>query len=229
MDFDGNIFGLLFFAVMILLSIISKVRESRKQEERKQRPEIKRIEELPEEARRRYYGDAATPVAQPRAAEAARPVPAPPQRRRESVPSEDGPSLEELLGRLFDPDKPAPKPQPTPAQRMQPTEQPRRVPVPPQPAPQAQPAQRRMPPTPQRAPQAQPAAQRRMPQARPGQRREAQEGPVMRPSPQTRAPQREMRPAAAPRSRFLFSGLDDVRRGIILQEVLGPPKSLQGF
>lgn len=229
MDFDGNIFGLLFFAVMILLSIISKVRESRKQEERKQRPEIKRIEELPEEARRRYYGDAETPVAQPRGAEAARPVPAPPQRGRESVPLEEGPSLEELLGRLFDPDRPAPKPQPAPAQRMQPTEQPRRVPAPPQRAPQAQPAQRRMPPTPQRAQQAQPAAQRRMPQARPAQRRESQEGPVMRPSPQARAPQREARPAAAPRSRVLFSGLDDVRRGIILQEVLGPPKSLQGF
>ncbi len=221
----GDLLGFLFLAVIVLISIISKINEQRKAAERRQSG-AKQVtaKDLPPETRRAIYGSTEVPVARARGAEpqpTAQPVqprvarPAQPRRpvqarpvaqqarpairRRETVvrrTAAAAPSLRERAQAIRTQIEQAFEGAVEEAALLQ---QPPKIPRRPTP----QPARRleRAP-----APTAGP---------RPTQRRASQ-----KPAPEP--PRRKAAPARA-----LFSGMDDVRRGIIMSEVLGPPKAMR--
>lgn len=224
---------LIIFAVLAIAGVLRKVYEQRREAEeardRATRRKIRR-EDLPEATRRLLYGEG-TKTAEPRGAT---PPPVPQGRPRQAVPAipvsreqaQPRPGPQPQVRPTAQPARPVPRPAPQrPAQPVQRAQQPRPLPQP------HQRPQRRPRPQPQRPPQPQapPPAEAEEP-ARPA--RQARRRPARRPGPAR--PRTAQRPRSArrvkrarPATHALFSGLDDVRRGIVAAEVLGPPKALR--
>ncbi len=227
---DG-LFGAVVFIVIIIASIAQKIQEQRAA---KRPGKALTREDIPEEARRRLYGDgpAEPKVATARSATATRPRgeevvrKAQPAQRRAAPPPLETPPGKELFDALFGGGKPvqeAGKPQPTLRRVAAATvarEEPREVRVPPSRATQAATRTR------QRKATASPQSQ----QVQSGDKatRRAKRETQRSARAATQAPPQAPSPVAMPRGPLsLFRSGDDVRRGIILAEILGPPKALQ--
>lgn len=240
-----ELIGFLIFLVLAAFSVLSKVREQRAEEERRaQRAREKAQEqlELPEATRRTLYGEGGPPVAQRR-----QEVPAAPPRfpmpGMEPVPTraplERQVSSEQVreiptqpAGRKIPPRRAAEAGAPPTAQRPSTLDDLWRE--------MQREVQRRIQPAPAPAPQPVTAAPRQaQPQRQQPQRRQRQQ--PRRPRPEEPAVQRRVQveptapvaapkrraPAPRPRSTALFANLGDVRRAIMLREVLGPPRALE--
>ena len=233
-----NVLAILFIVAMVSISLISKLREQKKAAEKQQERKRVTAQDLPPATRRAIYGSSDVPVARERGAAPQS------ERARQLARLEEtakGPAaVPERVPAAFEPRVARPaqpiQVRPVSAQPVQPP------PVRPQPvAPgpttfrqraqtireqigkaledaieQATAQQQAPPPTPRRpqprrakAPPPRPAA--------PGGRREPARRPAV-PSPARRA-------EAAPH--VLFSDLGGIRRGIVLSEILGPPKALR--
>ncbi len=208
-----ELLGFLVFAVIALVSFVGKLREQRKQsqEAESERPKVRPMD-LPEATRRMLYGDSMEPpVAVPRGESSPEPPVAVP--RREPPPLHTPPPR-----RTAAPERPVP-PVRTPAAP------PRRIEAPPVLRPTAADIQHELRRAIQRAFQQTPVRQavRRPP---PVSEEERERPPVKAPKPAQPPKRRRAEERAAPLRRLL-GDLNDVRRGIILQEILGPPKSLR--
>jgi hypothetical protein len=229
--------------VLAVLGIAQKIKEQRQVAERRAQDPKTTIQGMPPETRRMIYGDQA-PTARPRENNDQSEVtnwtellfpkqPPRPLEPRTAKPRQSATPVATLQSPVPPPlttARPAPE-----GEALRPLA-PARPPVPPRPARPA-PLQRPVRPTVpvQSGRQATPAMQRPRPQARPHQRDpvrtarvpvvEEQEGSreVRMPVPPATPPQvRKKRPALT-----LFYNIEDVRRGIVLSEVLGPPKAFQ--
>ncbi|MCC6144379.1 MAG: hypothetical protein IT368_11290 [Candidatus Hydrogenedentes bacterium] len=232
-----NLIGFIIFLIIAVISMIGKMQEARKErEEAQQNARRVRPEDLPEKTRRMLYGDdVEIPQAQPRQGV---PPPVPTQAPVRPQPVRDVMS------------EPWEAPRPVQDQRdVSPAQQPYIPRETPPPVPQrpvqmprqtdpAEQARRMMEdmwrqaqrqfqqqmetqqPRPQQQPQATRQVRRkRRPEAQP------QEGPA--PAPQPRPRPAPVAPAPSRQHAFLFGDLKDVRRGILMAEILGPPKGLQ--
>jgi len=216
-----------FLVIAGLFSVIKKVQEQVEQEKRRQERERRQeAEGLPEATRRLLYGNEEPERAAPDTS--AQPL----RGRREWRPPVAVPR-----GRPTQPVVPPPVP-PAPSRRAKPIQQ--RAPQPRVPRPQrpAKTAQRRVPQPPgtpvsvhevlRRGPQARPAAkpaQRPAPESPQRPRPRARRRPTAAPPPQRPAPHRVKRKRAP--AKALFSGLDDIRQGVVMREILGPPVSMR--
>jgi hypothetical protein len=232
--------------VLAVLGIAQKIKEQRQVAERRAQDPKTTIQGMPPETRRMIYGDQA-PTARPREnndqSEVAdwtellfpkqppRPLePRTAKPRQSATPVATHPKVQSPVPPPLTTARPAPE-----GEALRPLA-PARPPVPPRPARPA-PLQRPVRPTVpvQSGRQATPAMQHSRPLPRPHQREtvrtarvpvvEEQEGPKQprMPAPPPKAPQvRKKRPALT-----LFYAIEDVRRGIVLSEVLGPPKAFQ--
>jgi len=208
-----ELLGFLVFVAIALVSLVGKLREQRKQsqETESERPKM-RPEDLPEATRRMFFGDSMEPpVAIPRGESS----PEPPV----AVPRREPPRLQ-----TPPPRRAAAPERPVPPVRT-PEAPPRRIEAQPVLRPTAADIQRELRRTMQRAFQQTPLRQavRRPPPVV----EEEREGPPPEAPKPAKPPKRhraEERPAPFGR---LLGDLSDVRRGIILQEILGPPKSLR--
>jgi hypothetical protein len=205
-----NLIGVIIFIVIVVASIAQKIQEQRAPK-RSGKPLTRN--DIPEDARRRLYGGASGEprVAAAKTATAARP------REQEAVLRETRPARQAV-----------PPPLPTPGKELYDTlfggDATKQAAAPQRSGPAAtaarqQPGEVRVPPS---------RSQRTQSSSRGGGRasretRRRQSAAGQWPS-QTQAPSRIRRPSGP---LALFSSVDDVRRGIILAEVLGPPKVLQ--
>jgi hypothetical protein len=217
-----NLLPLVVFAVIVLFSLFSKLRKKTDEESPSPPAETPELEDLPEILRRLFTGQSVVPKARPAApkeGDAAKPITIVPAQRREMP-------YQPPVARPA-----APRPSPTPAPTMRPVARPVAQPLQ---RPVAKPAPTAM--MDDEGPRRRPAGM--APPLRPLLR---ERKPLAAPAPKVRAPQ----PAATPQSvaakqeraaatarkalphyEFLRN-LDDVRRGIILSELLGPPLSLR--
>lgn len=206
-----NLLGLIIFLVIAGISVVGKMRESRKLEEERRDRESMPPVELPEATRRMLYGDIGDdiPTARPRqTGEAppprpvvvARPAPAPRQepRRQEATPPVVRPMRQEQPQRPAAPRPPVSVPA-------------RRIPV--QTAPARQTAARR-------AEQESASDESVWARMRAEERRLRQMAEANRQKAASIAATRRQ-------SERLFGGAGNLRRGIILREVLGPPLALR--
>jgi hypothetical protein len=236
-----DLLGLLIFAAIAVVGVVSKVVEGRKAEQRKNRPIVKR-DDLPEATKRMLYGDGAGP--------------------RTATPRQDAPHIPTAKPRGAV-TQTVPPPTPQPRQTA-----PQRRPVPQsagqrQQAPQAQretPARRmatsasktasQVPQTLREArrqthrslQQAWNAAQRKQPPPTPPQQQQEEEQPLRHAKQQARPQNRQeavaqtkararKNIAAAPKRKktsiqALFTNSHNVRLGVIMREILGPPKGM---
>ncbi len=204
--------SLVIVVIIVVASLIGKIQEQRKARERKLSRKPVRPEDLPEATRRMLFGSPEKPAA---------------EARREEAPVRTAqPRVAPQVER--------PRPQPV------------RRPLGPQAPRQARETVTPPPPPVRRRPAPQPAVQpetvsmqarheqmmaQRMKQLRDAQ---AQHSAMIQRAQQIRqrgaaavAPQPRARRKAAPSGAGLFSNLDDVRRGIVMMEVLGPPKAFE--
>lgn len=236
-----DVLGVIVFIIFVVLSAIQKFMESREEgKSRRERAEQRKDRELHPSTREILFGE---PAAETEDDSDWQPVP--PAQRRSRTPRKVQKEEEEPY--LFGP---------TPSQRRerQPAATQRReqqatrrqtAQVPPQreaaPERRSEPSRRQQPPTPpQRREHAAPSQQQ--PPAPPrrrahpsdvrGRKPQGREhaqtvsiGPTIEQTVSGRA-ERRRRKTTHPKT-MLFDSIRDVRRGIILQEVLGPPKSLQ--
>ncbi len=252
-----SFFGFLVFVViMTVVSLVRKIQEAKQEAARKEDASLRR-EKLPEATRRRLYGegpgaDTDIPVARPRTqAPAARPVAQGPESVYDRLPAWELETRDEhaLAGweKAAQEDRRVPweeaeeRPVPAASQRRAPIPVQQR-PRPQQPAPPSEedPLRQarelmeqilgRSAPPQEPARPLRPQRERRRPAARKPQPPPAAPKPA-----QTQAAQARPEAPDAPRAarakshKFydLISDMDSVRRGIILLEVLGPPKALQ--
>jgi hypothetical protein len=228
---DG-LFGAVVFIVIIIASIAQKIQEQRAA---KRPGKALTREDIPEEARRRLYGDgpAEPKVATARSATATRPRgeevirEAQPARRRATPPLPETAPGKELFNALFGGGQAvqqAEKPQPTqrrvPAATAAREEEPREVRVPPSRATQAATRKQQRKATASRQSQQVQSGDKATRRAKRETQRSARAATHTSPQPPSAV--------AMPRGPLsLFRSGNDVRRGIILAEILGPPKALQ--
>ncbi len=236
-DFGPFIYFLLI-AAGVIGTVIRRVMETRKVEQRK-RETPWNAKDLPEETRRMLFGDKMPPAARP-----AQPRQTPEPyvqvrdmidelRRRTEAPTAKPRQSASTLSPVFQPQPQArQQPQARPlTQRQVEAAQAQRPPAPPrQLAPQQPPrmfipqTEGSMPRQAQAQPQRQPQKPRRQPQRVPATARENEEGPH---TPFPFASQKKSRTKGTPSASRWFSNPHDLRRAIILSEILGPPKALQ--
>ena len=237
---DADIIAVVIFIVAIIASIAQKIQEGRQARERQQRRAQQPPPELPEATRRQLSGEPAMREAQPR------------QARPRHVDTQEGPA-KNLFDELFGEGKadnegewePVHQPQPrreVPRQ-LQPREAPPRAPqrpLPQSPRPLPEAPRRMVVVEQRRAPETavRPAKPPRVPSAprapEPAARR-THERALLRAEAFLKTPQGERDLIAAataegrrgPTRKPLFSEHDDVRRAILMREILGPPKGLQ--
>jgi hypothetical protein len=220
-----NLIPIAIFIIIMVVGAVRKAQESKQVGDRQQQSKRTSVEDLPEETRRMLFGDPRVPTAQ----------------RRGAAPTVQRTSEAEAPEVLVADPRPR---QATPAhpvrQAPQRAERPireatsRRQVAPPMRKPQAQ-AQRSARPQVQqrRSAPRQPAATQRTAQQRPPAQRRPQQTPQRssqsRQQQAERSRQRQAAPAAAPTARAhpLFAGMGDVRRGILISEILGPPVSMK--
>ena len=217
-----NLLGFIIFLVIIVISIINKIRtessSGEKLPERRNRPVS--MEDIPEATRRMLYGDGGDiPVAKPRTAETEHRRTAPPPHpvaarwvEVEQVPTR---TPEPVAFTQAPPAAPPRAPQPAPRQSAPP---PMRQPM--QQTVRRQPQQTMPPPAPR-------------PVRRPV--RQVQQAPPRRvvEKPRKRAPQAQpvpTRPVSAGIGLIgLLSTKNELARGILVREILGPPKAFEDF
>lgn len=208
-----ELLGFLIFAAIALVSLVGKLREQRKpsQETESEGP-IARPEDLPEATRRMLFGDSMEPpLAVPRGESPPEPPVAVP--RREPPPRQTPPPR-----RAVAPERPVPP-------LRAPAAPPRRIEPRPVLRPTAADVQRELRRTMQRA--LQQTQVRQAVRRPPPVFEEEHEGPPPEaPKPAQPTKRRRAEQRTAPLRGFLRD-INDVRRGIILQEILGPPKSLR--
>lgn len=243
-----NIVEIAFVVIFLLFSVVGlfrRVTEGRDVEKRKQESDWT-VGDLPEETRRMLFGEKTPPTA------------APAKPKQSADPFTEVRDMFNEVRRQIEvqtakPRQSAPKPQQPPALPSQPAQAPRR-PHPQQPefrpaqSPPRQAVPQRMGPRPQQPrmvpqqsegsmrrevqppkPPPVPMARRQQTPQRVAQRRlvEPDEGPKMpiqrpkRQEPRRRAPR--------PRRIALLATADDIRRGIVLSEILGPPRAMRDF
>lgn len=220
---EGTIFAI-FVIVSIIVSIVQRVRESGQASKRQSQPREPGLspeaEKLPESTRRILFGP-------PRGHEGA---PAGRQETRQPPPVPTARDIfDALVGKQTDEEEGEWKPLVEPPPRRELPRQIQQAPPRPQPprrqvqrevvtrpAPQQQPVRR---PAPPQATQPPPAQQRRPAQA-------VSKAPQRPARPKTR-PQRRVAAQSRKKRTRIFDTLDDIRRGIILSEILGTPKGLQ--
>ncbi len=219
-----NLLGFIIFVAIVAISIINKIRTEGAEEPdvEKKKPSLS-PEDLPEATRRMLYGDrdGGVIVAKPRKPTSDRPVRAPQEVKPHPVSA-----------RTVDYERaPDPQAQPQPAPFLQkqsgptrtmtaPTRQPmaqtlRSQPEQPKPRWQQQPAPARQP---SRHPARSAAKTTKKPPAR-----SVRKTP-MQPSVAAAAPRGSMAGLTA-----LLASKNDIARGIVLHEILGPPKAFQDF
>ena len=226
-----NLIGFIIFLVIIVISIINKIRtESKDSQERPaQRDRPVSMEDIPEATRRMLYGDGSgIQVAKPRTAT--------PEQAR------SGSATHPVTARRVDVESTRSAPPPTPSRPPQPVRQ-----MGPQASVRAE--KREMPTmarhqtsTAQAARRQYTSPQRFQPRSRPQPqpvRRHAvkpdRKASGKRPVPPTRRPQQQPKtvPIAASSGGSGISGLlaskNDLARGILLREILGPPKAFEDF
>jgi hypothetical protein len=244
-----SIFELILFAIFVLFAVFAAIKrniEARDIEKRNMESDWT-AEDLPEETRRMLFGEKTPPTAtpaQPRQTpnpfgevrdvliELQRQFDAKTARPREGTSRPEPPAV-----------PPAVPQAPRPAHPQQPQFRPEQVQPPRVPAPQRPAAPPRQPPRPQpprmvpqqsqgaMPRQEQPYERRFAPPTRQGQprtaarrMREPDEGPTV---PMQRASQKQPRARVSRRRSQWLSSPEDLRRGIILSEILGPPKCMQ--
>ncbi len=242
----GEIIYVIGFVIFVVVAIVRKIAEGRDAATRKDETEWT-AEDLPEEMRKMLFGESATQTAKPATRQPRQIDPfdetrhVPQDARREFEPK----TAQPRQGTPRPPVPPQPRPQmrqapppPRPAERQRPPVPPRQAPKEQQPRmtpqmsegsqPRAPQPQMRQAPQMRQQPQqqSQPQQQRRQ-QAPPRirtQQVENEEGPRS-PMPKRAPAQKVVR---APRvSSSWLSTKADVRRAIVLTEILGPPKALQ--
>lgn len=220
-----QIIVLIIFGVISLVGhLASKAKEDAEKKRREQEGPSLRRDQIPPEIRRQLYGDLDdVPMARPRES-------TPPRRMPPSIAPQSReamPSLEEST-----PPRRAQAPQRQAPQRQMPQRQIPDRQAPQRQAPQVQAPQRRAPqqqasaPPQQRRPQ--PAPQRASREARPAYAvpvapidQNTQRAPAQVAA---RTPGKPVRSASE-----LFATRDDLRRGILASEVLGPPRALRPY
>ncbi|MDZ4858875.1 MAG: hypothetical protein SGI88_07805 [Candidatus Hydrogenedentes bacterium] len=236
----GELVTAIVFILFAVSAVVKRLAEGREASDRKDEPQST-AEDLPEETRRMLFGDSGPPKTRPAARTSQLdPFDEPRHVAKEQRSTFEPQTAKPRQGTPRPPKPPTPRREPQPV-RQQPRQQSarpvedRRPPVPPRHAPQHQ----QQPMTPrvsegQMPRQQQPPVRRQPPQApqhrqpaatqTPSLRREAAEGP--RPQPQPRVAVQQPVRARRPRNKWLASK-DDVRRAMVLIEILGPPKGLQ--
>lgn len=239
-----EIIGVVIFLVFVIFSIVRKIQEQMTASRRQDEQRNITLEELPEETRRMLFGETAPPTARPRGRDdsmdeededvivarprrveprMAKPRPGSPRPPAQTVPAAQPVQRQPARQTPFPPPRPQAQPpfrapatqKPPPPPRQTPaTEIPRM-----RPAPLEGQMQRQIPPHVPRAPQ-----RRRQPTVPPALV-EPQEGPQQPFRPSSSEPQRG--PSEPRRRRMWFAGTRDLRRAIVLTEILGPPKSLR--
>lgn len=226
-----------FIIIVVItgLSLLNKLQERKRVEAERQEAEENRsdYEDLPEATRRMVYGDGGPPEARPQPAPPGVRTARPAQPAQRPVPSELD-QMPEAFRRIVEalqpelarqappkPVQPAPAaPQRPPSPPLRPARQEARRAFPSLEAQSRRPVQ---PIPPQRVQREQ--VQRPRPQAtRPAKPRPQRRRPVPRPAPVAARGRRRPPP---PRGLRLFDDLQDVRRGIVLSEILGPPVSMR--
>ena len=208
--------GLIIFAAIVVLSLIGKAREAARRADEEGTTGPSQPLDLPDEVRQRLRDRHDVRTAQPAA-----PQDVEAEDDGWSVVPPPAPQRPLVQQRPVRPAPPRPQ-RPTPVQTQRRVVVQRATPQGPPPPP---PAPRRQAPTRPPSPRQRPARPTQV------QRPKRREGP--RPTrKQPRAPRppqpRGRRPVqAATPQRILFENLDDVRRGIVLAEILGPPKALR--
>lgn len=233
-----DILGFVIFLVIIVISIINKIRTDAKESQERpvQRKRPVSLDDIPEATRRMLYGDGSDiPVAKPRtaASEHHRPTPVTPHpvtARRVDLEQEEGQKPIFTVPPpppVYSPPHPVPQPAP---QMMQPQ---RPVPIRQTPVQQV----RRQPPVMQQ-PLRREYQQQQRPQPRPRPQpaarhtyQDEEEGPKKKyVSPK---PQPQMRQATATSGGYslhaLLASKNDLARGILLKEILGSPKAYEDF
>jgi len=242
MDNIGEIVFTVLFALFVVLSAVRRAKEGRDVEQRDQEGDWTG-ENLPEETRRMLFGDPAAPTARPAAPkrnpdpfvqvrdvidELRRQIEPQVAKPRQGAPRAPQPPA-------LPPHAPAAPKQPHPLQpQFRPAQPPPQRTAPQRPAPRPQPprmvpqqsegAMRRE----MQAPQQRPApAARRQQAPRPAvQLRDPDEGPTM-PVPRAQQPKQ---PSRAPRRRRRWLATPvDLRRGIVVAEILGPPRAMREY
>jgi len=206
--------SLVVVIIIVVASLIGKIQEQRRAKERKLSRKPVRPEDLPEATRRMLYGAPDKPAA---------------EARREAAPVRTAqPRVAPRLER----------PRPQPMRRPPQPQAPRQVLETATPPPPPPPVRRRPAPPPETQPEtvSMQARHEQMMAQRMGQLRDAQaqHAAMLQRAQQIRqggaaaaAQQPRARRKAAPSGAGLFSNLDEVRRGIVLMEVLGPPKAFE--
>jgi len=234
-----QLFGFFIFFMIAVISVIGKIFEERKKNTQQTTRRQARPEDLPESTRRMLYGDGGEytpPTARPRQTQTADRPPAVPTAVPRTAPPRDTPPGYEREARGVE-ERPTRRPE-----RL-PWEEPEQQQAPP-PPPQRRPAPVQQPLQPARRQQQQPQpgfqsmeeamlhaqAQRQRDAAK--RQREADRQRVRAVHPSKRAapsPARKAKRAGALQERGLRELLRDqasIRHGILLREILGPPKAL---
>lgn len=246
MDNLGEYVYVIAFVVFVLVAVVRRLAEGRDVAQRNDEGRDWTVEELPEETRRMLFGDTAAPTAKPAQTRRAvdpfdeprkalvdmqRQVAEQVRKRVEppvAKPRQGAPAAPPPVPQTRQAARPAPPPPLQPQFRPEPVVQ--HVPAPPRHAPPAQPP--RMVPqqsegrmtreVQQQPPRPAPKPRRQQP-VRAAAYRDADEGPHM---PLPSSGQKQRQPAAKHGRRWL-SNRSEVRRAIVLAEILGPPKALQ--
>lgn len=212
---------IIIFLVILALSGISRLAQKQRLEDKERSQGRTRPQDLPERTRRMIYGDS-VPTARPRqpGGEGQEPSGMRPEQPAPTAarPMELRDLMDAFLGERSSASRRA---EPPPIGRI--PEEVRRPAVPPE-RPRVQPQARPQPVRRHARPPAQRVAQpKRQPAPIEGQR------PQPKPLAQAqRPPERPPAPRRVPARRCrLLAGIEEVRRGIILSEILGPPKALR--
>lgn len=225
------------FIVFIVVAIARKIAEQRDATKHQQEMGRQKPQDLPDATRRMLYGDS-VPTAQPRTfddEEVGRPV---------VVPQQRAPQVPTAQPRQGQPQRPVPPPvaprraQPATVPPARPATPPMRVPAPQQrrtaqgPATiRPQESQRQQTPPMRQPQQVQRTVRRDAPpplvQATAQQQQSRKPAPKSRPTP-VKPERQAARRATAEVGRY-FDDREDLRRAIVLREILGPPKAFEGL
>ncbi len=228
---NGSI-GFIIFIIITIVSVIKRIREAAQEEQQRRSMPKTRPQDLPEATRRMLYGDSQVPTATERRAPT-QPTVIVARPRQVVEDNEEGP-------------RPAPPPRPVfpPPPPLTPTARPMQLPIPPRPMQPSRPVvmqPRNVPPRPPRtvAPMPEPNVARqiltgagRMPDNAPSASEE-DDGGWMRRDRQERFRQAERAQGQATaraktkRKNRLFAAGTDLRRAILMNEILGPPVAMR--
>jgi hypothetical protein len=226
---NGSI-GFIIFLIITIVSIVKRIREAAQEEEQRRSMPKTRPEDLPEATRRMLYGDTRVPTAGERQ-EPARPTVIIARPRQTLEENEEGP-------------RPVPPPRPfAPPSMPKQAERQVQLPIPPRPMQPSRPVimqPRPVQPRPQRTPVPTPNTAReitagagRMPDYAPYAARSENDGDWMYRDRLERGRQAERTQgqatarATAARKRLVFAAGTDLRRAILMNEILGPPIAMR--